>query len=1083
MNTKRVLLTLLVCGASALWGRETLSLDGAWSFRTDPADIGAKEAWFSSAQAFPDSIEVPGAWDAQGVGGATDKLRHNFVGAAWYKKEVALPAAWSGMRVFLCVEGVHRSAAAWVDDEPLGDHAGYLSPWELEVPPALVRDGKVRIALRVDSRQDWTRDCLTGCIDIIDEMFTVWGGLWGRVRLEARSDAWLEGLFLAPDSALPGFAVSAAIGGDAAVATACRFEAFAPDGKLLTAVAAPVRGASVAVACPIPEAKLWTPDAPYLYTGRLTLRGGDAVLDRAEARAGIRRIEIRGPCFYLNGKKLFLRGYGDDSVYPATMAPPANVDVYRARLEVAKRYGFNFVRHHSHFLPPEYYDAADEVGMLISPELPIAYLEYYARAKGPSLELYAHEWAAAITRLRNHPSIFDWCMGNEMWDGVPIAPELYRLAKTLDPTRPVIDSDGLWPAGFLDGTRDRPTLDFYSILFDEWALPLEKPGKHRFEGVPKKPVISHETGNYVTWPRLDLIDAFTHNFVPFWLLPVKEQLARQGLRAESERWARNSERLYLLSHKLNLEDMRKNSRISGYEWWLLQDYWTGSNGIVDAYFRPKDVPIEAVRYFNDAVVILVDGLAPACRAGDTLRLAFSVSNYGEEALDGATLHCTVVRGSRSSDAGTFTLARIPQGEVVPVARAEVPIEAVDAPERVSVRAELRAGGTRRENSWYTWAYPPAALPVRARVPIFAGPDQAEGLARFGAAPLPSSGALPAPAVYAASQPNARMLDAVARGATLVCLAPQGLFPSVTNRFKPAWWLGNANDNNAGTVVYEHPLTRAIAPEGWCDLGWHRLLEGAQAYVLDDLPAQPELLVRALDVHSVRRTKSVLFQAKVGAGALIVSGLNLEPAAGAPEAEWLLAALLACAASAPAPRAELPRAWLEEKIANAAAPEGPFFGGFGRLLTKGGEESRYASYREDDAPLYVCRQTEEGRALAWETAPLSAEFDGERATFVFAGGLGWQSQPHTPGFTLALEGGAALQFDICREFRVWRGEGVTLHFVPKKLLPEDALGLFYLTVERARLAPGKPCRVTVTSRGNDSRRWFALNPYADLVPGR
>ena len=44
-------------------------------------------------------------------------------------------------------------------------------------------------------------------------------------------------------------------------------------------------------------------------------------------------------------------------------------------------------------------------------------------------------------------------------------PELYRLAKALDPDRPVIDSDGVPP-----GTA-RPTLDYRSVQFDEHAIP------------------------------------------------------------------------------------------------------------------------------------------------------------------------------------------------------------------------------------------------------------------------------------------------------------------------------------------------------------------------------------------------------------------------------------------------------------------------------------------------------------------------------------------------------------------------------------------------------------------------------------
>ena len=72
---------------------------------------------------------------------------------------------------------------------------------------------------------------------------------------------------------------------------------------------------------------------------------------------GMRTLETRGSQFFLNGSPFFLRGYGDDAIYPATMTPPANKEFYLERLNVIKSYGFNGVRHHSHLLPPEYYDA------------------------------------------------------------------------------------------------------------------------------------------------------------------------------------------------------------------------------------------------------------------------------------------------------------------------------------------------------------------------------------------------------------------------------------------------------------------------------------------------------------------------------------------------------------------------------------------------------------------------------------------------------------------------------------------------------------------------------------------------------
>jgi len=330
---------------------------------------------------------------------------------------------------------------------------------------------------------------------------------------------------------------------------------------------------------------------------------------------------------------------------------------------------------------------------------------------------------------------------------------------------------------------------------------------------------------------------------------------------------------------------------------------------------------------------------------------------------------------------------------------------------------------------------------------------------------------------------------VEAGASMLCLSPTGIFPSAPNRFKPAWWLGNPNDCNAGTVVYPHPVTREMAPDGWCDAGWYHLLEGAQAYVLDAVPfvapgSQPgalrpqPVLVRALDVHTVCRNKALLFEARVGRGSLIVSGLRLEPQSGAPEGRWLLKQLTEYAAACPQPKAELPVSFLRDKVTSLALPEGPFVSGFARLLTQGGEQADYPSYREAQALLHVCRQWEAGCSLEWETALVPTNWTNSEVTFVFAGGLGWVSQPKGEGFALFLNDQPLLLFDVGREGQTWSGEGgkVKLQFIPRKTLPEDALGVFYLTVPADQIKPGQPCRLTVRSNAKGSRRWFGLNAY-------
>ena len=68
--------------------RLRIDLNGAWQFRLDPGVVGEREQWYAAPVAFPDSIQVPGCWQAQGFGKPSGILGHQFAGTAWYRKSV-----------------------------------------------------------------------------------------------------------------------------------------------------------------------------------------------------------------------------------------------------------------------------------------------------------------------------------------------------------------------------------------------------------------------------------------------------------------------------------------------------------------------------------------------------------------------------------------------------------------------------------------------------------------------------------------------------------------------------------------------------------------------------------------------------------------------------------------------------------------------------------------------------------------------------------------------------------------------------------------------------------------------------------
>ncbi len=678
-------------------------------------------------------------------------------------------------------------------------------------------------------------------------------------------------------------------------------------------------------------------------------------------------------------------------------------------------------------------------------------------------------------------------MGNELgqYDGLPKPRALFAdVARQYDPRRFFIDSDGVAPnvlAGIVpnDPVSDRDTLDFYTIQYNEMgADPLGTPWKYHSTR-PLKPIISHETGNYVTFSRPDLGEQFQHNIKPFWLTDGETKLQELGFLQEAGQWAEKSERLYALLHKYNQESLRKNPFLSGYHWWLFQDYWTTSNGLVDHYFRPKSIAPSEVMKFNNDVVLLQEGLQQTYRSQERMGLSLSVSNFSPGPLQGTLRWKVEVEGRSVAQDGHSLTTPVPQGEIAEVAKVEVALPESALPVKVRIVVDLAAPGRVFSNDWTAWLYPAKIQPKATSVPIFAEANYTKQFPGWSLQPIPLNGDLPEQAIYLASWPcDPRIIDALKRGAGLVLLDGDGqLMESCPITFRTSWWRAGEKPwddrNHTGTLVYDHPVTRAMAPDGWCGGGWWHLMEGSSKFDMETAPTRPETIIRALPGMLVVKEYALLFEVGVERGTLLVSGLNHRRAKGRPENEWLVARLLDHIAQSSRPKAQWPASLL---TVVSVAPEG-CVPGFRRLVANEGEDSTWHSFREDNTRVLVCRQNKPGNRVAWETARVPGELLGDRVTFVFAGGLGYGSDPKTEGFVLEIAGKETLRFDL-PEPKIWHSadKRVALRFDCSRTNSVDHFGLFHVTVPRDMVKPDEPLLVGVRSLGTGSQRWFGLNPY-------
>ncbi len=213
----------------------------------------------------------------------------------------------------------------------------------------------------------------------------------------------------------------------------------------------------------IPNAKLWTPETPHLYTIKVKTTVGpwtDIVTSYfAMRKISLGKDEQGQNRILLNNKFVFQRGVLDQGYWPDGLYTAPTDEALRYDLEVTKQLGFNMSRKHAKVEPERWYYWADKLGVLVWQDMP----QMFGHGKDGTLsdsakQQFETEWREEIAQFYNHPSIVVWTTFNEGW-GQHATPEVVALTRKLDPTRLVNNASG-WTdqnVGDIHDTHAYPT--------------------------------------------------------------------------------------------------------------------------------------------------------------------------------------------------------------------------------------------------------------------------------------------------------------------------------------------------------------------------------------------------------------------------------------------------------------------------------------------------------------------------------------------------------------------------------------------------------------------------------------------------
>jgi len=418
--------------------KDWLNLNGLWEYTIEPRDQG-QPSNFDGQILVPFPIESALSGVMKPVGEAS---------RLWYRRTFEIPGKWANQRILLHFGAVDWDTTVWINGKEIGNHRGGYDPFSFDITDALNDAGPQEVVLSVwDPTNTGTQPRGKQVKEPRGIWYTAVTGIWQTVWLEPVPETYIESIRIVPDidsklirviAACPGMAVGYSI------------EAEAKDGWFTNAKGQGKAGEEIVLN--IKKPKLWSPDSPFLYDLKVTLKDSKGKkADAVSSYFGMRKISLDKDKegitrLFLNNKPLFHFGPLDQGWWPDGLYTAPSDKALRYDIEVLKELGCNMLRKHVKVEPARLYYWCDKLGLMVWQDMPngdkhIGRQSADIKRSEESATQFELELKRVVDAFRNHPCIVMWVPFNEGWGQYDTA-RIVDFVKELDPTRLVNQASG-----------------------------------------------------------------------------------------------------------------------------------------------------------------------------------------------------------------------------------------------------------------------------------------------------------------------------------------------------------------------------------------------------------------------------------------------------------------------------------------------------------------------------------------------------------------------------------------------------------------------------------------------------------------